>query len=516
MVDLVVDQAEHVGGGVQDHLSGEGPARPVLLVPPVDVLQLVLHRVDRCAVALAEGVQSDALRLVHRTAGLLEGEDGVGRLGVEDAPQGDVVLVVQVDGVVATIVYDLNNIGTLQQPFEPRLDHPRTRNQVENVGKPRHRGDLQESQLTLDPQVDPLAIQPDDDLITGKRPVAFRITLRGPGLPHNVFDDHLTLPHATNNSRVLEQLHFPGLVVSLVVQQRLSLLSGVFLERLQHQIVDPLLESLVVIRGLGFGVGRGRLVFRRFGIILVGFPYFKGDPPLVALSRNRLRGRRRSGWLRRQTLRLSLRQLLLVQLGLLQPVADRPGAQLGRRRRSPLDDLRRVLLVVDQILGVLGLELARLRLVVLQSGHVDMFLADFGCLQECHQVGLDVETVAEQSQEAGQMSRGVEQIGPHALGEVAADDLEQLLDQDGPLHLDALRQEVQQRLGGLRVDLHVRLEVQLLGTVRPDRGVIGQDDGLFLVVDGERVGVLEQELAELVEVLAGDVTHLGAGLRAVP
>jgi hypothetical protein len=120
MVDLVVDQAEHVGGGVQDHLSGEGPARPVLLVPPVDVLQLVLHRVDRCAVALAEGVQSDALRLVHRTAGLLEGEDCVGGLRVEDAPQGDVVLVVQVDGVVATIVYDL-------QKTRENTDNPQTK-----------------------------------------------------------------------------------------------------------------------------------------------------------------------------------------------------------------------------------------------------------------------------------------------------------------------------------------------------------------------------------------------------
>lgn len=127
-----------------------------------------------------------------------------------------------------------------------------------------------------------------------------------------------------------------------------------------------------------------------------------------------------------------------------------------------------------------------------------------------------METVRKQPQKTGQMRRRVKQIAPHALRQVAADDLEELLHQNRTFHFDALRQKIEQRLSGLRIDADDRLKMQLLRTIRTDGGVIRQDDRLLGVVDGERVGMFQQELAEFVEMLAGNVTYFRTGLRTVP
>lgn len=52
-----------------------------------------------------------------------------------------------------------------------------------------------------------------------------------------------------------------------------------------------------------------------------------------------------------------------------------------------------------------------------------MLLAQLRVLEEGDEVGLDVEAVGEEFKEAGEVSRGVEEVRPHAFREVAAHNL---------------------------------------------------------------------------------------------
>ena len=61
-------ERKDVGGGVQHHLTCERPARPEVLVPLVDILELVFERVDRRSVQLAQRVQGHAVHLMERLA----------------------------------------------------------------------------------------------------------------------------------------------------------------------------------------------------------------------------------------------------------------------------------------------------------------------------------------------------------------------------------------------------------------------------------------------------------------
>ena len=135
-------------------------------------------------------------------------------------------------------------------------------------------------------------------------------------------------------------------------------------------------------------------------------------------------------------------------------------------------------------------------------------------LQQRNQVRLNLKAIREQPQKTSQVRGGVKQVRPHSLREITADNLEELLHQDGSLHVNALGEEVEQRLRRFGVDLHVGIKVKLLGE-QLHHAVVFQRDYFFLVVHDESVEMLGQELTEFVEVLTRDVTHLGTGLRTV-
>lgn len=86
-------QREHVGGGVEHHVPGEGAPSPVALVAPVHVLQLVLQGVERRAVVRTQVVQGHVLHLVHGLAGRHQLQDGVAGLESHDRHTSNTTIV---------------------------------------------------------------------------------------------------------------------------------------------------------------------------------------------------------------------------------------------------------------------------------------------------------------------------------------------------------------------------------------------------------------------------------------
>ena len=115
-------QSQNICSRITNHITCQGSSSPELLVPSVDVLDLLLHGVDGGVVELAQGVEADVLDLVNRFASVLELEDSVGCLGVEDALDEDVELEVERCRIIATIMNNLK-IKSFLKPFHQSNFH---------------------------------------------------------------------------------------------------------------------------------------------------------------------------------------------------------------------------------------------------------------------------------------------------------------------------------------------------------------------------------------------------------
>ena len=72
--------------------------------------------------------------------------------------------------------------------------------------------------------------------------------------------------------------------MSLMVQKTLPFSPRIFLQSLQNETIDPLLETLVVVRSFGFGISRWWRFFRRFGTLPRRFANFKGHFAFVGIQ----------------------------------------------------------------------------------------------------------------------------------------------------------------------------------------------------------------------------------------
>ena len=74
------DQSQDISSSVADHVSGEGSPGPELLISPVDILHLLLHRVDRSSVQLTQSIERHILDFVNRFSSVLQLKHGMGSL----------------------------------------------------------------------------------------------------------------------------------------------------------------------------------------------------------------------------------------------------------------------------------------------------------------------------------------------------------------------------------------------------------------------------------------------------